>query len=135
MKAEVVRQERSLDKLNVKLLEVEKTLAVKQKNVDSLKEQKKNIYEMVERELSDNKHSEFLWALYHKKPTAQYQQEVPFYLKNRLRYIFFKQILFQAYESQPVNVIFSSGGLRQVYTIKALMNNVANVMSGAWWQQ
>ena len=131
----MVRQERSLDKLNVKLLEVEKTLAVKQKNVDSLKEQKKNIYEMVERELSDNKHSEFLWALYHKKPTAQYQQEVPFYLKNRLRYIFFKQILFQAYESQPVNVIFSSGGLRQVYTIKALMNNVANVMSGAWWQQ
>ena len=77
MKAEVVRQERSLDKLNVKLLEVEKTLGVKQKNVDSLKEQKKNIYEMVERELSDNKHSEFLWALYHKKPTAQYQQEVP----------------------------------------------------------
>ena len=117
LKAEVVRQERSLDKLNVKLLEVEKTLAVKQKNVDSLKEQKKNIYEMVERELSDNKHSEFLWALYHKKPTAQYQQEVPFYLKNRLRYVFFKQILFQAYESQPVNVIFSSGGLRQVYTI------------------
>ena len=116
MKAEVVRQERSLDKLNVKLLEVEKTLAVKQKNVDSLKEQKKNIYEMVERELSDNKHSEFLWALYHKKPTAQYQQEVPFYLKNRLRYVFFKQILFQAYESQPVNVTFSSGGLRQVYT-------------------
>ena len=78
LKAEVVRQERSLDKLNVKLLEVEKTLAVKQKNVDSLKEQKKNIYEMVERELSDNKHSEFLWALYHKKPTAQYQQEVSF---------------------------------------------------------
>ena len=77
MKAEVVRQERSLEKLNVKLLEVEKTLAVKQKNVDSLKEQKKNIYEMVERELSDNKHSEFLWALYHKKPTSQYQQEVP----------------------------------------------------------
>ena len=76
----MVRQERSLDKLNVKLLEVEKTLAVKQKNVDSLKEQKKNIYEMVERELSDNKHSEFLWALYHKKPTSQYQQEVVSFL-------------------------------------------------------
>ena len=111
MKAEVVRQERSLDKLNVKLLEVEKTLAVKQKNVDSLKEQKKNIYEMVERELSDNKHSEFLWALYHKKPTAQYQQEVPYHLTIRLRWL---SPSFQAYENQSVNVIFSSGGLRQV---------------------
>ena len=109
MKAEVVRQERSLDKLNVKLLEVEKTLGVKQKNVDSLKEQKKNIFEMVERELSDNKHSEFLWQLYHKKPTAQYQQEVAKYQIHAF------YLLIQAYESQPVNVIFSPGGLCQVY--------------------
>ena len=114
MKAEVVQQERSLDKLNVKLLEVEKTLAVKQKNVDSLKEQKKNIFEMVERELSDNKHSEFLWALYHKKPTSQYQQEVPYFLITRLQKLVFKCLFFQAYENQSVNVIFSSGGLRQV---------------------
>jgi hypothetical protein len=76
LKAEVVRQEANLDRLNVKLLDVEKHLVVKQKNVDSLKEQKKNIYETVERELSDNKHSDFLWELYNKKPTSQHQQEV-----------------------------------------------------------
>ena len=77
LKAEVVRQQAGLDRLNLKLLDVEKHLVVKQKNVDSLKEQKKNIYERVERELSDNKHSELLWALYNKKPTTQHQQEVP----------------------------------------------------------
>ena len=35
-----------------------------------MKEQKKNIEELVERELSDNKHSEFLWGLYNRKPTS-----------------------------------------------------------------
>ena len=76
LKAEVVRQQANLERLNVKLLEVEKHLVVKQKNVDNLKEQKKNIFEMVERELSDNKHSDILWELYNKKPNSKHQQEV-----------------------------------------------------------
>ena len=74
-KANVAKQEASLNKLNAKLADVERQLIVKQKNVENLKEQKKSIQEMVERELSDNKHAEYLWRLYNKKPTSTQKQE------------------------------------------------------------
>ena len=94
LKAEVSKQESNLDRLNVKLLDVERQLVVKQKNVDNLKDQKKSIYETVERELSDNKHSDFLWDLYNKKPTSQQKQD--------------------AYEDQSLSVNNSGCALKQL---------------------
>ena len=47
----------------------------KQKNVENLKDQTKSIHEIVERELSDNKHAEYLWGLYNQKPTSQKKQD------------------------------------------------------------
>ena len=74
LKAEVGRQETNLEKLNAKIADVERQLIIKQKNVENLKDQKKSINEVVERELSDNKHAEYLWALYDRKPTSQKKQ-------------------------------------------------------------
>ena len=77
--SELAADEKGLDtKLAKKRTELERN----EKRLRSLKTVRPAFmdeYEMVERELSDNKHSEFLWQLYHKKPTAQYQQEVAKY--------------------------------------------------------
>lgn len=70
LKADVEKQTASLEKINAKLEGVEKQLKCKQKNVETYKEQKRSIDENVERELSDNKHSDFLWSLYNRKPPA-----------------------------------------------------------------
>ena len=75
LKSEVVKQERELEKLDMKISDVEKQLVIKQKSVENLKDQKKGIHEIVERELSDNKHAEFLWSLYNQKPTSQKKQD------------------------------------------------------------
>ena len=70
LKSDLERQKVSLEKITTKLQYIEKQLKTKQKNVENYKEQKKSIDEMVEKELSDNKHSDFLWSLYNKKPEA-----------------------------------------------------------------
>lgn len=70
LKSDLERQKASLEKITTKLQYVEKQLKAKQKNVENYKEQKKSIDEVVEKELSDNKHSDFLWSLYNKKPEA-----------------------------------------------------------------
>ena len=70
LKSDLERQKASLEKITTKLQYVEKQLKTKQKNVENYKEQKKSIDEVVEKELSDNKHSDFLWSLYNKKPEA-----------------------------------------------------------------
>jgi len=70
LKSDLERQTASLEKITTKLQYVEKQLKAKQKNVENYKEQKKSIDEVVEKELSDNKHSDFLWSLYNKKPEA-----------------------------------------------------------------
>ena len=75
LKAEVLSQETNLDKLNAKIADVDRQLVIKQKNVENLKDQKKSIHEVVERELSDNKHAEYLWSLYNQKPTSQKKQD------------------------------------------------------------
>ena len=68
LKSDVEKQMASLEKINIKLSSVEKQLKNKQRNVEAYIEQKRSIDEIVERELSDNKHSDFLWGLYNKKP-------------------------------------------------------------------
>ena len=75
LKAGVFKQETNLEKLNGKIADVERQLIIKQKNVENLKDQMKSINEVVERELSDNKHAEYLWALYNRKPTSQKKQD------------------------------------------------------------
>lgn len=75
LKAEVLKQETDLEKLNTKIADVDMQLVIKQKNVENLKDQKKSIHEIVERELSDNKHAEYLWGLYNQKPTSQKKQD------------------------------------------------------------
>jgi hypothetical protein len=70
LKSNLERQKASLEKITTKLQYVEKQLKTKEKNVENYKEQKKSIDEVVEKELSDNKHSDFLWSLYNKKPEA-----------------------------------------------------------------
>ena len=75
MKAEVLKQETDLEKLDTKIADVDMQLVIKQKNVENLKDQKKSIHEIVERELSDNKHAEYLWGLYNQKPTSQKKQD------------------------------------------------------------
>jgi WD40 repeat protein len=70
LKSNLERQKASLEKITTKLLHVEKQLKAKQKNVENYKEQRNSIDEIVEKELSDNKHSDFLWSLYNKKPEA-----------------------------------------------------------------
>lgn len=75
LKSEVARQETNIEKLNAKIADVDRQLIVKQKNVENLKDQRKSINEVVERELSDNKHAEYLWALYNRKPTSQKKQD------------------------------------------------------------
>ena len=75
LKSEVARQETNLEKLNAKIADVDRQLIIKQKNVENLKDQRKSINEVVERELSDNKHAEYLWALYDRKPTSQKKQD------------------------------------------------------------
>ena len=75
LKAEVLKQETDLEKLDTKIADVDMQLVIKQKNVENLKDQKKSIHEIVERELSDNKHAEYLWGLYNQKPTSQKKQD------------------------------------------------------------
>ena len=93
LKSEVLKQETSLDKLNSKISDVDRQLIIKQKNVENLKDQQKSIHEVVERELSDNKHAEYLWELYNRKPTSQKKQD--------------------AYESFGITVTPSSTGFQQ----------------------
>ena len=75
LKANVMMYEKSLAKVNDKLEGVEKQLKNKQMNVETFKEQKRSIDETVERELSDNKHAEYLWELYNKKPPARLTED------------------------------------------------------------
>jgi WD40 repeat protein len=70
LKFNVYKQNEVLSKINVKLESVEKQLICKQENVETLKDQKRNIDEAVELELSDNKHADSLWTLYNKNPPA-----------------------------------------------------------------
>ena len=70
LKANVMMYGNNLHKINDKLEGVEKQLKSKQMNVETFKEQKRTIDETVERELSDNKHADYLWDLYNKKPPA-----------------------------------------------------------------
>ena len=75
LKFNVYKQNEVLGKINVKLQSVEKQLKCKQANVESLKDQKRNIDEAVELELSDNKHADNLWVLYNKNPPAALSED------------------------------------------------------------